>query len=271
MKHIYIFLLCVLASFTFYSCHNDDVTIEYPMPSEYGYLMDGGNISQIKLTCITKNEKEYGDNQNSKALSNYSEMRFWVEIVKVSQPLSSDVEARLAIAKLQEEYESKKSSFILEDYYRYMKDEYQTDKKYGWPDFFTAYTDGDVVISCDKTLFGELPGTNLSKYFKILAPDMGCLPIGIENPRLRCKFGDEIPTNMVVFFENETWLQPKYYLELESQPSEKYDNLTFYLSIPMIREHLWEYASAKYKGTGNVSNFSKADFKAQCLVNFNWK
>lgn len=179
--------------------------------------------------------------------------------------MSDNVNEMRSISKIEDECCREKSLFILEDY-----KEYKNKDSVGWPVLFTAYTNGEVSVTCDKMLFGEKAGANLSSYFSISA-ESACIPIGIENPRLLYRFGEEIPNNLSELFVRGTWLQPKYILQFAKLPSEKYDELTFNISFPILIEHMRNYAVAKYKGKELASKYSEVTYKAECRIKFNWK
>ena len=99
-----------------------------------------------------------------------------------------------------------------------------------------------------------------------------CLPIGIENPRMLYNFGDDIPTDMDKFFVKGTWLQPKYYLQFKELPTERFDELTLTVTFPMIREHVWDYAVAKYRGEDiTTAKLTEDVYKAECPIKFEWE
>lgn len=265
MKHVIYILLGILVSFTFYSCQNDDdIEIPAPLPSRVGSLYDGSQISAVEFYSRGKFVPADGvSSTHTDILNNYSELEFRVAVVV--KGLGPQTKEMATIDSLVDEFYKEKTQFIAEDYHRYEAEGHKGD----WPYFFTAYTDGEVTITCDKTLFGKLPGTNLSKFFDV-APYSGCLATGIENPKLCCKFGDELPANMEQFFEKESWLQVEYNLKFNEMPSEKYDSLTFELTLPMLIEHARDYVVAKQKNVDAVVKYTKSIAKVQCHVKFKW-
>ena len=279
MKQFFSFFLCVLFGLSFYSCQSDE-----PGPAEVnidikGHLWDGGEISGINFYCIEKynshiGEPHYQYNPRVKTLKNYSDFYLQLEFNR-NAPFyqTDDADEMVAIGKIEGDYEKSKSLFIVEEYEKYRHNN-QRDEQ--WPNLFTAYTNGEVSITCDKVLFGEEPGTNLDKYFNVNKGltdlDSRCLPVGIENPRMLYNFGEEIPSDMDKFFVKGTWLQPQYYLQFKDLPTEKYDELTLSVTFPMIREHVRNYAVAKYRGeTVTSPKLTEDVFKADCPIKFEWE
>lgn len=283
MKHYY-FLLCILFGTTLFSCQSDE-----PGPAEVdidpkGSLWDGGQISGIGLYCIEKKhpilgEMSYDDYYRmTKTVGSYSDFYLQLEFKERGHDAPSADDVQIII--IQEDYEKSKSSFIVTEFDKF-RQKNQRDAE--WPDLFTAYTNGIVSITCDKVLYGEEPGTNLEKYFNVnrfYAEDdlfveyarSRCLPIGIENPRMLYNFGDDIPTDMDKFFVKGTWLQPKYYLQFKELPTERFDELTLTVTFPMIREHVWDYAVAKYRGEDiTTAKLTEDVYKAECQIKFEWE
>lgn len=260
MKKTIFFLLCLLAGVCFFSCQddkNDDIGNSIP-PSTEGMLLDGGSIGSISFYC-----KEI---DKTVIVNDYESVVLFLRLNRDTWTYWSDNKDEMnSINKIEKDYCWKKSSFILESY-----EEHKNNDHVWWPDLFTAYTNGEVSVTCNKTLFGEKAGTNLSSYFSINA-DSRCIPIGIENPKLLYNFGEEIPNNMSKFFEKGTWLQPIYAIKFAQYPSEKYDELTLQISFPMLIEHVTSYALAKYKGKELDSLYTEATYKAECPIKFNWK
>lgn len=276
MRQYFSFLLCVLFGLSFYSCQSDE-----PGPAEInidlkGHLWDGGEISGIDFYCIEKynshiGEPHYQYNPKVKTLKNYSDFYLQLEFQIKGHDAPSADDAQIII--IQEDYEKRRSSFIVTEFDKF-RQKNQRDAE--WPDLFTAYTNGEVSITCDKVLFGEEPGRNLNKYFNVnkglTDMDIRCLPIGIENPRMLYNFGEEIPCDMDKFFVKGTWVQPQYYLQFKELPTEKYEELTLSVTFPMIREHVWDYAVAKYRGENiTTAKLTEDVFKADCPIKFEWE
>lgn len=273
MKQYLSYLFCMLFGMTLFSCQSDEsVPLEFPAPV-IGLVMDGGEISDISLYCIEKNNPHIGEiyyeyNPKVKTLKNYSDFDLLLELNRNGGYYHSDDMGEMnSIGKYELDYIKSKSLFIVEDYKRYRFEE----KDLPWPDFFAAYTNGEVSITCNKRLFGEEAGTNLEKYITVNMACQ-CLPTGIEAPKMLYKFGEEIPSEMNKFFVKGTWLQPKYYLQFKELPTEKYDDLTLTVTLPMIREHVRDYAVAKYRGeTITKAKLTEDVFKADCQIKFEWE
>ena len=260
-----------------------------------GRLWDGHDISQIGLYCIEKDSsvkividvaRTYW--VKTKTIKDYSDMDFmYLELTygrdwdKLRQHYGIEKgDEAIKISRLEKEYYINKSSLLVEDYdaFVYDSDPNRNYWKYdfenlwfvGYPDFYTAYVNGEVSITCDKTLYGEEPGTNLSKHFSVISKG-GCVPVGIENTRLLHHFGEVLPTDMEEIFPHEAWLHRNYYMYFKDIPSEKYDNLTLHLSIPMTVEHSMDYIVSEYKGNApSAPQYTETVFEADCPINFNW-
>lgn len=280
MKKTTIFFLCFLLT-AFCSCQDDDSKRVTPAPDIEGLLIDGGRISKAGLYCL-KSEPMYDAWYNYypkvKTLNDYSDMSSLCLLLHDEQwtYISDNIEEMSAIYSLEEAYWKKKSSFILEAYNQYKASDFRREASrnndtrhiWGWPYFFTAYTNGEVTITCDKTLFGETPGTNLTKHFVINGFN-GCMPVGVENPELRYTFFDDQPTLMSERFPVGVWLQPEYRLQFQTFPEEKYDSITLSLTMPLIIEHTREYAAATYKGKNPTPIFTEEVFTSECPIKFN--
>lgn len=280
MKYVSLPFLCIIMTTGLVSCENDEIESgngqneeKYSFYVEIeGTLLDGGRISDVGLYCIENHRTSFGEPwfeyyPRTKTVSSYTDFKLCALIYRNGGSYKSDdANEMFAIAEIEKAYEKEKSSFILDAY-----KEFKQKQAVGWPTLFTAYVDGEVSITCDKKLYGEAPGTNLNKYFSVIYENE-CIPFGVENPKLLYNFGDELPTNMEELFVKESWLQPKYLLQFSSQPSEKYEELTLHLSMPILREHSQDYVVAKYKGTPLSSpRYTESVFESDCLIKFEWK
>ena len=266
----------IALSLSIIACQKDDKkTPNETTPIEVnelieGTLLDGGEISGVSLYCIENNASMVGQQwyeyyAKTKTVKDYTEFKLYAMLDRDAARYTTDDASEMAsIAKLESEYYADKSSFILDAYKNY-----ENSQSIEWPVLFTAYVNGEVTITCDKTLYGITPGSDLSKHFTISSKS-SCLPVGIENPKLLYTFGEEMPTDMSELFVKESWLQSEYYLQFAGNPTEKYDELTLYLTIPATVEHSRDYAVAKYKGTAFESKFSDTSLKAECTIKFNW-
>lgn len=274
-------LYCVFICTYYLSCQKDDVGAgnndgltgltpdEIKINSE-GTLLDGGLISDMGMYCLEHNtvygELWYDYYPRTKTVSDYHSFDLCLMLYRDGFFYKTDdVNEMGDIAKMEMDYYKEKSSFIYDDYKNYKKM-----APVGWPTLFTAYVNGEVTITCDKALYGQEPGTNLTPYFTMVT-EITCLPIGVENPKLLYSFGDHIPTTMSKLFVDGTWLREKYLLHFSEQPSEKYDELTLAITLPMTKEHVRDYAVEKYKGMEPETKYSDAVYKSECKIKFNWK
>lgn len=263
MKNYIIVLLSTLLGVLMCSCNDDepsDIIGNWPPP--YGvYFISGGDIYDANLYCL--NYRDYNDMPTdeflalTKYVKDYDDFKLCIKLKYDDIPSKGN-------QYVQHQYETKNYSFYID-----ALDNYTKTNGYCSPKIATAYINGEVTITCDKTLFGEAPGTNLSKYFTI-SDTSPCIIIGRENPKFLCNFGEELPTEMPNFLANETWLQHSYWLGFAEHPSEKYDNLTFYMTLPMIRQHSREYYDAIELGQEKEMQYSEIVFTGECHLVFNW-
>lgn len=274
MKKVIYILFCLLGGVSLLSCQSEDGeqnAIPGVNPPVEGTLLDGGEIASVSLYCVENDKSVFGMPMSeyypkTKVVQDYDAFKLYLFLNRGAYTYKSDdVNEMRSIGKIEDEYSREKSQFILKNY-----KEYEKKDSVGWPVLFTAYANGEVAVTCDKTLFGEKAGVNLSSYFSISA-ESACIPVGIENPRILYNFGEEIPNNLSDFLAKGTWLQPKYILQFAKLPSEKYEELTLYISFPILIEHVRDYAVAKYKGIELASKYSESTYKAECRIKFNWK
>jgi hypothetical protein len=273
MKTKFLFLFGII-SLCCVSCKDDEENSigNYTPPGLEGLLLDGGRISDVELYCIENKQSIFGLTPSEyyslvKTMPDYTSFHLMVQLNEDKWTYYSDNYKEMhSIIEIEFRNYKEESLFIYEEYEKYN----QPVQKAAWPEFFTAYLNGEVTITCDKALFGEQPGTNLSSHFTITALS-GCLPVGIENPKLLYHFGDEMPKLMSDYFVDQSWLQYNYYLWLDDAPSEKYEELTFHLTIPMIVENSRLMAAAEYKGTEFNNRYTEAVFDTDCKIKFNWE
>ena len=272
MRKIRFTLLCLFAGICLQSCQNEELekgnTSEIVLPRE-GLLLDGGRISDISLYCLELDKPHIGEQwweyyPRTKTVKGYDAFKLLLFPHTDGNRYNSDDRNEMdAIKKIEEAYYKEKSQFILEAY-----NEYNKTGVTAWPDVFTAYATEEVTITCDKVLFGEQPGTNLTSHFALRSA-VYCVPVGVEEPKLLYGFG-ETPTRMSELLVKGVWLQDEYSMEFAEQPAEKYDELTLYLSCPMLLEHVRDLAAAKYKGTELASKYSEKVFTSECKIKFDW-
>ncbi|MDO4526257.1 MAG: hypothetical protein Q4B61_13105, partial [Bacteroidales bacterium] len=231
-----------------------------------GWLYDGGKISAVNLCC---REKGNGlqDEATTKTVKDYDAFEMKISIDGNGNSFSTiDLELDRTISALTKDYFFKRSTPVAKEFQKF-KD--TTNSPISWCPLFSAYSNGEVSITCDKTLFDETPGTNLMKYFNNTAIISG-IPVGIEETKMYRNFGEPL-NNMNQVFPVGAWLYPSYYFELKEKPTEKYDSLIFSLTMPIIREHVRDYVAAQYLGKEPDSLFTHRVFKSDCLIKFDWK
>jgi hypothetical protein len=276
MKKYYFLLMSLLLLPAMISCNNDDddYIIGDTPPEIEGLVIDGEELTDVSLYCLVKGDTctapWFNYYPKVKTVKDYSSIRFNVWIHRGGRTYSSSSYQRTQdIRQLEIAYDKQKSAFILEDYKDYNR-KYAPTSIASWPAYYMACFNGEVTLTCDKILFGEAPGTNLSKYFTIIA-ESECMPVGLENPTLRYRFGDTLPTIMADLLVDGSWVQVKYFLEFAEQPTEKYDELTLTLTTPMTLERVGAYVKAQYDGKELDSLYTSVAFKSDCLIKFDWE
>ena len=268
-------MLCALVALTMTTiaaCDKEEENVyNFPEQGEHiGLMLDGGGINGIDMYCVTNEIPK--DDYAVKTLTDYSYLNLNVKLRytggNVYRPefTEQQIQEWQDRVKMEHEYYKEKTLFIQQEYRSDTLHHYE----WGWPHFFTAFVNGEVSITCDKTLFGLETGKNLGKYFSITAPT-DCLPVGIENPYLLYGIGVEMPETVADFFQMESWILNKYWIKLTSIPEEQYDELTFKITFPMTVEHTCLYIASQYRGTNEELKRENKVFEAECLVKFNWE
>ena len=273
MRHPANLLLLILLALSIHSCQKDEDDSPTP-PNPAPGLVDGGRISDINLYCLEKDLMEKGGwgiwfnyYPKTKTIKDYSNIQLCL-MIDVNIPLreSDDSEERSVILKMEANYHRERISAVLNIS---KDDDSYFDKGYLLNGFMTAYVNGEAELTCDKTLFGEPPGTNLSKYFYSLN---NLIPIGVERPEMFHSIDVEtpVPEPMNNFFLNEAWIRHEYNMELNTIPPEQYDSLTLHLSMPMTIEHVRDYMMSTYRGDSIAPRYTEQTFEADCLIKFEW-
>lgn len=272
MKKTLFYSVCLLG-LLFNACQSDD---EGPDSNEFtnndptGLLLDGGSISDVHLYCLPEDGNSVGMQwweyyPMTKTLEDYSKLRLYIMFDESASVYHSDDPQEMnEINRVEQKVSKEKSRFIVDELKEYRKSDHPDTP---WEDFYTAYVNGKVTITCDKVLFGEKPGEDLSKYFSLLG-EFYCMPVGIENPHLLYQYGDPMPLNMKDFLVDQSWVRHHYWLEFQTDPTEKYEELTFTLTFPMAIEHTLEYAVSQYKGENKDMRLSTSTFTSECLIRF---
>jgi len=270
-KHFVNILLLLLSIMGVSSCQKDEDSTVPPAPIPPPVLVDGGSISSINLYCLEKDRKPpleiwYNYYPKTKIIKDYSNIQLSV-MVDTYIPLreSDDSVEMSAIREMEANYHRERISTVLNIS---KDDKLYIDKGYILDGYLTAYVNGEAELTCDKTLFGETPGTNLSKYFNIF---LGAefVPIGIENPAMHY-FYDTSSVSMSDIFPDEAWISG-YTMELNTIPPEQYDSLTLHLSMPMTIEHVRDYMLSTYRGDSIGPRYTEQTFEADCLIKFEWE
>ena len=272
MKHVFCFFcllaLCVsICMLAFISCSKDGGDKEpwmgCPAPDNVGLMMDGGNLDSVILYCVGKSDG--WRDTSPKTLKSYTGMCLGTQGDAGYNFAVTGTPGSFDIWHLENSYFRQKTAFLVEEY-----NKWAYELVIAWPCFWTAYNNGEVTITCDKVLFGEEPGTNLSQYFNI-SGNGHCMPVGIENPKMLYNYGEELPSLMCDFFKKEVWLEDEYCMSFVTEPEEKYDELTFSLTMPLKLEHVYEYSRDVYNTGKAEMKFTEKTYISNCTVKFNWE
>ena len=271
MKNSHIITFFFLSALCLSSCQNDDDVPnsdvpDFPGPKLEGTLMDGGQISGIGFYCddySLRGDRTYKEHwAETKTVKDYGAFRLILDVEQEAGTYQSGDSAEMsAVRKYESEYCKEKSSFIIESY-----------RKHGpyaaWPELLTAYLNGDFTITCDKPLFGQQPGTNLSQHFTFTTV-FPCVPVGVETPHFLYDYGESQNKTVSSIFVKGVWLTYRYYFEFTEQPSEKYDEITLHITMPIQKEHVSDIAAARYKTGEFAPKFSEVVYQADCQIKFN--
>lgn len=110
------------------------------------------------------------------------------------------------------------------------------------PMFYMARFYDQVTITADKALFGQPASTNLSKHFYGEGCNL-CLPQGslTDYTFLYRYDSPEHSMPVVEYFPDGSWLQRCYAFGLCDMPEERYDEVTFNITLPIVCEDWCDY------------------------------
>lgn len=248
------------------SCSDDDDWYDEPgSPPREGWMLDAGTISTLKMYCVEENVEQHYDHIPDQPtpdieFSSYSQVELVVRTssIVMAYEKSPNIDAdNIYVGYLKE-----RPSFIIDEYHKLVFPEFAC------PSFYTAYINGNVTLTCDKVLFGQEPGEDLSQHFR-LWQQSGCVPIGRdENAHMLYNFGEEPPIRLSDFFIEDMWLYNHYSITFLDTPEERYDEMTFQLTMPLSREYI--YATLITLNYGHHIDLIVTDdvFTAKCTVHF---
>jgi hypothetical protein len=256
------FITCIVALVTIctFSCNNDENEEQEPINQEpvsfensrpkydYGEVETADGILGLELSVV-ENFRGLSYRPDNGPVDDYSTFQILCEIFHGSlkninptyEKYSSEIQD--AVLYMQYGFERARTRFIQDAFIaNYGEPDYTFNSVYllKWPSLFTAYINGDITISCDKKLFGKEPGEDISQYFNVYGT-ANCVPIGRENPTVLYNFEEEKPKAISELMQKDTWLQRYFYFYFREIPEEKYDTLTFKITIPITREHYTRY------------------------------
>ncbi len=258
--------ILLLVTCAFFSCnHDDEDFIGSPSYELYvGEMFSADDIKNLDL----ENWKIDGHPVLSDYIhTSYASFALLAEFRKEDsykhryQDYSNAV--KVGIHDLEKDYWNEKTKFIQEIYYDKINDPLL------WPFLFTAYIDDGVTITCDKKLFNKEPGEDLSQYFRTEGTSF-CQPMGRENSYLLFGFSKDRTRNMTDYFQKDAWLQWSYFIYFSEEPQEKYEELTFTLTVPVVRELITESMANRYLGKGDTIITSNDVYTGTCTVHFDF-
>lgn len=279
-------LAIVAASLLLSACNKDeneqshDIILDAEQPPHEGTMMDAAYITKLELYIMDEEilwlsgfdipavyVKDYMRKNREPLFSDYSSVKMYAVFEKNGNGIPNDT-SQIAkdINDLVYDWFFSKTDFIMEQYR-------QSDIPSQWPLFFTSYVNGDVQLTCDKVLFGQQPGEDLSQHFKV-TPQNYYLPAGREQPRVQYSFENQkqllsgVP--MADFFTKDSWMQRDYLIRFMEEPTERYDELTFTLTFPASLEHVREFCTSKYKGENAPMRVTDTTYTASFTAKFNW-
>ena len=268
MRKLILATMALIAMTTFLSCSDDNE--DDPGAGLYvnpeGMLKDGHGINGIGLYCLEKGGNVYHQfwfdyYKKVKTLNDFSQMDLRILMNEADGWTNQgDPDFLRDIEIMETEYYKQKTVFLQKAYRQY-----ESYARNGWPCFWTAYLNGKATLVCDKDLYGEKAGSDLSEHFGIRGR-FNCIPQGIENPILKYNFCDVQPEIMSDYFIDKSWIQTDYFVYPLSNPSEKYEELTFTLTIPMILEHSREYIVSKINGLNKDLRRTEEVFTTKCTI-----
>lgn len=239
------------------SCSDNDegYNIGNSKPRPLGEMGDAGNINRIRVYCVDGNTAIYQSDADF-VFDSYSQVRFYIVPRTSSQHSTS-----LNVVNAMIDYYVTRSSFIIEEYNNLL------DKgEYGYPCFYSAYINGEVTLTCDKTLFGKEPGVNLSPHFKAWVAST-CMPVGRnDDAYLLYGFDDEMPISMDDVFVMDAWMFAEYCITFLDTPEERYDELTFQFTFPLSREHVEVTMLARENGINTEMLVTDDVYATECTV-----
>lgn len=249
-------------------------------PPHEGMMMDAAYITKLELYIMDKEIlwlsgfyipavylNEYTRKDREPLFSDFSSVKMYAVFEKSGNGIPNDT-SQIAknINNLVYDWFFSKTDFILEQYR-------QSQIPSEWPVFFTSYINEGVQLTCDKVLFGQQPGEDLSQHFKV-TPPYYYLPVGREQPGVQYSFVDEDTLRAGVpmpdFFTKDSWMQSAYLIRFIDEPSERYDNLTFTIKFPASLEHVREFCTSKYEGKNAPMRVTDTTFTASFKAKFNW-
>ena len=207
------------------------------------YFIDGGRVNSLFLKGSGIDASCYDltlPEQPLLPFKDYSKIKFVLSIggqSDVSYWEEAEVSKSTLIDLLTDYYKEKASDLV--DAWEKYKD---IDVTAPWRTFILAGINGEIQITCDKQLFGKAPGTNLSKHFG-LQPTGPCQPADVEHPKMIYNYGETMPSVVGDYFQQGVLIGYVYQMYLLSSPSEKYDELTFTITMPLFLEHSKESSS----------------------------
>lgn len=150
-------------------------------------------------------------------------------------------------------------------------------KMFWYPAVFSATVNGKISVTCDKTLYGQKPGTNIADYFLTGWHLNDIEIIGVEEPKAILP-SKNIHLPLSEAYCEGLWLRSQSFHVFSfgtdkdgNFPTEKYDELTLTLSIPVKIESTYSYAASKYFNKQIGQHYTDTVFTASHKLYFKWE
>ncbi len=237
------------------------------------YVDDGALLSGMNVYCIPFKHQNIYDlgfesytefYESVKTVADISEFYFDIAFDCKNRPLHlTDKDEDSALQSRLHDYLYKKGDYIRKDKEKHS----DNSESIATIPYYSAYIDGGVEITCDKTLFGLQPGENLMDHLQIFY-DYACQPYGISEPFGFFHLNQLQSDTRNTVFCNEAWLRHKYRLKFKGIPDEQYKEIRFSFKFPLIVEYASSYIASSIKGYEFHERFSNVIYESQVTVKF---
>lgn len=265
----YYSLLCTLSIILITACsEHEDIRYKNnngALPS-YRYLNRGDAIKGVHLFPYMSNSSENCETQ-------YITKQSISDII-----FSIRIDADLPIFKLGNKALNEELEIKVNEYLDSKAEIFRVDNKshgilsenQSYEQFFTAFIDGEIEITSDQILFGMEPGENLMPFMRVVNNN-SCQPVGIKEPYSMYHQDEIEELSADKILCNESWLRFEYFLKFKDSPEEIYEEITFYLRMPMIKEHTMRYIGSLITNLDFGDHYENVVYEANTKIGFDNK